>query len=142
MNCNNNTAPLISTTATSCNNGCDLKDIPVICNQIIIPAGQEILGIQGENNVSTRIFVIPKTIGGDIDLSSADFQILVKIGNSNTVVVDIPEKEILENYIKIKLPVDSSLTETSGNVSIQIVATGDGYTWKTYPTQFTIVKSL
>lgn len=142
MNCNNNTAPLISTTTTSCNNGCDLKDIQVVCNQIIIPAGQEILGIQGENNVSTRTFIIPRIIGGDIDLSSADFQILVKIGSSNTVTIDIPEKETLENYIKIKLPVDSSLTETSGNISVQIVATGDGYTWKTYPTQFTIVKSL
>lgn len=142
MSCNSNTAPLISTTTTSCNNGCDIKDIQVVCKQIIIPAGQNVLGIQGENNVSTRTFVIPRETEQGIDLSSADFSILVKIGSSDTQTITIVEKETLENYIKIELPIDSSLTEISGNISIQIIATGENYTWKTYPAVFNIVQSL
>ena len=62
MNCNSNTVSLIEGDGNNlnCNNGCVPKDINVICRKIIIPFGQNVLAIQGENNSNTRTFIVPK----------------------------------------------------------------------------------
>lgn len=149
MNCNSNTAPLLNTNMqTSCNNGCNIKDVQVICKQIIIPTGQDILGVQGESNVSERTFIIPKKTENNIDLTEANFSLLYKIG-SDTQTIEIPEedKEILENYIKIKWNIDNKVTEIYGTIQVQINATGtdktgNEYLWKTYPATFRVIQSL
>lgn len=144
MNCNSNTAPLLNTNMqTSCNNGCNIKDVQVICKQIIIPTGQDILGVQGESNVSERTFIIPKKVENNIDLTEASFSLLYKIGSdTQTVEIQEEDKEVLENYIKIKWKIDNKVTEVWGTVEVQIVATGDNYVWKTYPVTFRVIQSL
>jgi hypothetical protein len=60
MNCNSNTAPLPNvSTGQGCNVGCVPKPINVVCRQIIIPSGQEILAVEGDMNSSYREFLIP-----------------------------------------------------------------------------------
>lgn len=142
MNCNSNTAPLISTNTENCNLGCNIKDINIVCREIIIPSGQEILAIQGENNSNTRNFLIPKITEDGEDLSSKNFNIYAK--NSNNVLITIPIENIenLDNYIKLTWKIDNSITETSGSITIQIEATSDNYIWKTYPASFIIANSL
>lgn len=144
MNCNSNTAPLLNNNIqTTCNNGCNIKDIQVICKQIIIPIGQDILGVQGESNVSERTFIIPKNPVENIDLTEAKFSLLYKIGSdTQTVEIQEEDKEVLENYIKIKWKIDNKVTEVWGTVEVQIVATGDNYVWKTYPVTFRVIQSL
>lgn len=144
MNCNSNTAPLLNTNIqTSCNNGCNIKDVQVICKQIIIPTGQDILGVQGESNVSERTFIIPKVTENDIDLTEAKFSLLYKIGSdTQTIEIQEEDKEVLENYIKIKWKIDNKVTQVWGTVEVQIVATGDNYVWKTYPVTFRVIQSL
>lgn len=145
MNCNSNTMPLITMTENGgrCTNNCVPLDISVVCKKMLVPQGQNVLGIQGETNVSTRNFLLPKVTEEDIDLSQANFQILYQIGGEiKQIEIDKNNVEELENNIKIKWIIDSSITEISGNVTIQIVATGENYVWKTYPTTFVIIKSL
>lgn len=144
MNCNSNTAPLLNNNIqTTCNNGCNIKDIQVICKQIIIPTGQDILGVQGESNVSERTFIIPKNPVENIDLTEAKFSLLYKIGSdTQTIEIQEEDKEVLENYIKIKWKIDNKVTEIWGTVEVQIVATGDNYVWKTYPVTFRVIQSL
>lgn len=143
MNCNSNTMPLIDyNSQSSCNNGCSPKDINVACKTIIIPSGQEILGVKGEDNSATRYFVIPKITENGDDLSDKQFSIITldDDGNKNIIAVDKPE--ILENYIKLKLIIDKNITNVEGTLKLQIEAVSENYIWKTLPASFTIANSL
>lgn len=144
MNCNSNTAPLLEQSSeNSCSNSCTPKDINVICKKIIIPKGQENLGVQGENNSAVRYFLIPKITENGDDLSTKKFIIIVKNSNGTSTNINIENAEILENYIKIKLNITEVITAISGNLMVQIQAVGDSnYVWKTYPAVFNIVNSL
>lgn len=143
MNCNSNTAPLLEKSTTmSCNNECTPKDINIICKRIIIPAGQEILGIQGENNASKRYFLVPKITENGDDLSNAQFNIVIKNDINGTATIEIKEPQILENYIKLEWKIDDSITNVSGNIQIQIEAIKDNFVWKTYPATFVIATGL
>lgn len=144
MNCNNNTSPLLEErTDLICNNGCTPKDINVICKKIIIPTGQETLGIQGENNSATRYFLIPKTSENGDDLSDKNFSIIIKNSGGVSTEIEVESPEILENYIKIKFSITEAVTEVSGNLTLQIQAKTNGdYIWKTYPAVFNIANSL
>ena len=105
MNCNSNTMPLIDTNIqTSCNNGCSPKDINVICKTIIIPTGQEILGVQGDFGSISRTFILPKTTEEGFDLSDKDFIIVLQNINGEQWNESITAEniEILDNNIKIK----------------------------------------
>lgn len=144
MNCNSNTTPLIDSSANGCNNGCIPKEINIICRKIIIPSGQEILAVQGDNNSSTRTFILPDTTEDGIDLTDKSFMVLVE--NSNREQWKTPVKteniEILDNYIKIKWIVGANETAVSGNLSISIEANGDNFKWQTYAATFLIKQSL
>lgn len=143
MNCNSNTAPLLEeTTVISCNNGCTPKDINVICKKIVIPYGQETIGLQGENNASTRYFLVPKINENSDDLSDASFNIKIKNNSNEIISVEIENPEILENYIKIRWDIDNTITKDSGKIQVQIEAKKDNYIWKTYPATFIVVSSL
>jgi len=86
MNCNSNTTPLINEiSGVSCNSGCTPKDINVICKTIVIPNGQEILAIQGENNAAVRYFLVPKINENDVDMSDKTFTINIKT-NSGSII--------------------------------------------------------
>ena len=118
------------------------KDINIICKRIIIPAGQEILGIQGENNASKRYFLAPKITENGDDLSNAQFNIVIKSDINGTATIEIKEPQILENYIKLEWKIDDSITNVSGNIQIQIEAIKDNFVWKTYPATFVIATGL
>lgn len=143
MNCNSNTVPLIDETAQlSCNNGCSPKDINIICKKIIIPTGQETLGIQGENNSAIRYFVVPKINENGDDLSDKKFSFIIVDSDNNRSEIEVETPEISDNYIKLKLMVNNELTKNSGNLQIQIQAILDDYVWKTFPATFKIIDSL
>lgn len=143
MNCNSNTAPLLEqVTESSCNNGCALRDINVICKKIIIPTGQETLGIQGENNAAKRYFLVPKINENDDDLSDAQFNIIVKSDINGIATIELNKIQILENYIKLEWKIDDSITNVSGNLQVQIEAIKEDLIWKTYPAVFFIKESL
>ncbi len=142
MNCNSNTAPLIDTTTESCNNGCVPKDINVVCKTIVIPAGQNILGIQGEVNANKRVFLIPKTTDNEDDLSGKSFSIIVKDTSDNVEEIEVQSDETLENYIKLEWLISENVLKTSGNIYVQIKASSENFIWKTYPAKFLVVESL
>ena len=143
MNCNSNTAPLLEqVTESACNNGCTPKDINVICKKIVIPTGQEVLGIQGENNAAKRYFLIPKINENGDDLSDAQFNIIIKSDINGVATIEIKQTEILENYIKLEWKIDDSITNVSGNLQVQIEAIKDDIIWKTYPATFIIASGL
>ena len=143
MNCNSNTMPLINISEqASCNNGCTPKDINIICKTIVIPTGQEILGVKGENNSSVRYFILPRVNENGDDLSDKEFSIIIINGNQSRNEIKIENPEILDNYIKLKLIINSSITQNSGELKLQIQAVSDNYVWKTFPATFKIVDSL
>lgn len=144
MNCNSNTVPLIEGDGNNlnCNNGCVPKDINVICRKIIIPFGQNVLAIQGENNSNTRTFIVPKINESGEDLSTKTFSILTKNSMGVIEVIEITNPEILENYIKIVWNISETNTSQSGTLTVQIQATSTDYVWKTFPAKFVIADSL
>lgn len=141
MNCNSNTAPLVNSTISSCNNGCTPKDINVICKEIIIPSGQEVLGIQGENNAAARYFLVPITNENGDDLSEKKFSFIIIDSENNSFEIEVKDKEILDNYIKLKLIVDQIMTKNAGVIKLLIQATSENYIWKTYSVNFKIAAS-
>ena len=143
MNCNSNTTPLINEiSGVSCNSGCTPKDINVICKTIVIPNGQEILAIQGENNAAVRYFLVPKINENNVDMSDKTFTINIKTNSGSIISRQIEEPEILENYIKLKLEITEDITKESGIISLQIVAISDNFVWKSYSANFKIASSL
>ena len=146
MSCNNNTVPLVESSSNNinCNNGCSPKDINIVCRQIIIPYGQENIGVQGDNNSTTRTFILPDTTETGIDLKDKTFSILAENSNKQQwkTVVDKNDVEILDNYIKIKWNIGSNETAVSGILKISIEAVGDNFTWQTYSANFNVKQSL
>lgn len=145
MNCNNNTMPLIEVgSQTTCNNGCTPKDINVVCRKIIIPTGQEILGVQGDTGSISRTFVVPKTTEEGYDLSSKVFRIIVENGEGEQWEETIPVENIetLENYIKLKWNLIPKDTQYSGELKVSIKAIKDNFIWQTYIASFEIQPSL
>lgn len=146
MGCNNNTSPLVeeNNKILNCNNGCSPKDINVVCRQIIIPYGQEVLGVQGDNNSSTRFFLIPDTTESGIDLKDKTFRILVENSNKEqwVEIVDQENVKLLDNYIKIKWNIGSNETAVNGNLKILIEAIADNFKWQTYEAKFIVKPSL
>lgn len=142
MNCNNNTVPLTTGTIQgTCTTSCEIKDIQIVCKKIIIPYGQDIIGIQGENNVSSRTFLVPTTSENGIDLSNAQFSVLYKLQGAETQEIQLESTQI-GNYIKLVWDIDYKITETNGNVQVQIKAVGDNFIWKTYSAIFKVAESL
>lgn len=146
MSCNNNTVPLVESSSNNinCNNGCSPKDINIVCRQIIIPYGQENIGVQGDNNSTTRTFILPDTTETGIDLKDKTFSILAENSNKQQwkTVVDKNDVEILDNYIKIKWNIGSNETAVSGILKISIEAVGDNFIWQTYSANFNVKQSL
>lgn len=141
MNCNSNTAPLINNMNSSCNSGCAPKDINIICKEIIIPNGQEVLGIQGENNSATRYFLVPKINENGDDLSNKDFSFIITKKDNSILIINVIDKKILDNYIKLKLIINKDITEETGIIKLSIQATSEDYIWKTYSANFKIAVS-
>ncbi len=142
MNCNSNTAPLIDTTIEGCNNGCIPKDINIVCRTIIIPEGQNILGVQGEINSNKRIFLVPKSTDNGDDLSGKNFAVVVKDALNETHNIEIQGDETLENYIKLEWIIGEDILKSSGKIYVQIVASSENFVWKTYPAEFLVKESL
>ena len=145
MNCNSNTMPLIDTgSTTTCNNGCIPKDISVICRKIIIPLGQDILGVQGDTNSITRNFILPKVTEDGYDLTDKSFSIILQNSENEQWIESIPLEnvEIAENYIKIKWNIKPKDTQLSGKLQVAIKATLDDFVWQTYVSEFVIQPSL
>lgn len=146
MSCNNNIAPLMESSSSNidCNNGCSPKDINIVCRQIVIPYGQENIGVQGDNNSTTRIFILPDTTETGISLKDKTFSILAENSNKQQwrTVIDKSDIEILDNYIKIKWNIGSNETVVSGILKISIEAIGDNFTWQTYSANFSVKQSL
>ena len=117
-------------------------DIPFPSLPTTIPTGQDILGIQGEDNSATRYFLIPKINENGEDLSDKEFSIIIVDSGNNRSEIKIESPEITDNYIKLKLIIDKNITQISGNLNIQIQAISDNYVWKTFPAIFKIANSI
>lgn len=145
MNCNSNTMPLINTSELiSCNNGCVPKDINVVCRAIIIPTGQEILGVQGDIGSISRTFVLPKTTEEGYDLSNKTFAIILQNDEGEQWNENIPFENIeeTENYIKIKWDLKAKDTQVAGDLKVSIKVSSEDFVWQTYVTSFVIQSSL
>lgn len=145
MNCNSNTMPLIDINSTSsCNVGCEPKEINIVCKSIVIPSGQEVLAVQGENAEETRTFLIPKITSGGQDLSDKNFSFIFRNSTPEIILIDIQKEDIeeLENYIKINFKITKEITSQSGSLNLQIIAEKDDFVWKTYSATFKIAESL
>lgn len=145
MNCNSNTMPLINTSEPiSCNNGCVPKDINVVCRAIIIPTGQEILGVQGDIGSISRTFVLPKTTEEGYDLSNKTFAIILQNDEGEQWNENIPFENIeeTENYIKIKWDLKAKDTQVAGDLKVSIKVSSEDFVWQTYVTSFVIQSSL
>lgn len=145
MSCNNNTAPLPNTeTGTSCNNGCVPKDINIICRNIIIPNGQNILGVQNDINSISRTFILPIETEDGISLEDKNFSIVCENSNKYQWKENIPTSniEVLENYIKLKWELTENDTAVAGNLKTSIEATSENFKWQTYSVVFIINPSL
>ena len=145
MNCNSNTMPLISTDfPKTCNNGCSPKDINIICKKIIIPLGQEILGVQGDFGSISRTFILSKTTEEGFDLSDKDFVIVLQNINGEQWNESITSEniEILDNNIKIKWNPTKKSTQVAGELKLSIKASKEDFLWQTYIAHFIIQPSL
>ena len=144
MNCNSSTAPLQSTAGAGCNTGCTPKPINIVCRNIIIPIGQEILAVEGDLNSSFREFLIPLETEQGFSLENSTFSILVMNSNGEQYQVILNSKDITiqGNYIKIRWDLSARDTSVAGDLKISIQATRDGFRWETYSTTFRVEPSL
>ncbi|MFR3182510.1 MAG: hypothetical protein ACLTPN_02705 [Clostridia bacterium] len=145
MNCNSNTAPLPNvSTGQGCNVGCVPKPINVVCRQIIIPSGQEILAVEGDMNSSYREFLIPLDTEQGFDLTDAMFIVLVRNANGEQyqVVIRDEDKSVVNNYMKLRWNLEPKDTSVAGNLNVAIKAVKDNFKWETYPATFKIYSSL
>lgn len=142
MNCNSNTMPLPTSSNDSCNLGCTPRDINVICKKMLIPQGQEIIGIQGEDNSNSRTFIIPKITDNGDDISEMGFTIITKDSEGKTTETIVDDLEFLENHIKIKWTLDKTKSIVPGKFYIEITAGKEDFLWKTYPGEFFISESI
>lgn len=143
MNCNSNTAPLIDSISQDCENICNPKPINIICRQIIIPTGQDILAVQGDINSSFREFFIPIETEQGFELADANF--VIEILNSENFYYEVSvddNKTVQGNYIKLKWQLSEQDTSVAGDLKVAIKATKSNFKWETYYAIFKIQQNL
>lgn len=145
MNCNSNTVPLINSSDTdSCNTGCANKNIFVICRNIIIPVGQDIIAVQNDLGSVTRTFVMPETTENGDTLEGKTF-IITSINSKGQLYKNIipgNNVEVKGNSILVKWELTKFETIVNGNLQVQIEAVADNFKWSTKIANFTVYKSI
>ena len=144
MICNNTNIPTVENIISGCNNGCEPKDINIVCRKMIIPSGQEILCVQGDNNSTIRNFVIPNSTESGISLVDKVFNIVLENSNKEYIKIKVDKNNIinLDSYIKIKWNILEVATQYSGNLKVAIEAIGENFKWQTYTGIFYINNSV
>ena len=144
MICNNTNIPAIENIISGCNNGCEPKDINIVCRKMIIPSGQEILCVQGDNNSTIRNFVIPNVTENGVSLKDKILNIVLENSKKEYFRINLKNEDIiyLDSYIKIKWNIANNETAVSGKLQVAIEAVGDNFKWQTYAGEFIIIPSL
>ena len=146
MNCNPNIVNLQDTVASSldtCSQSCVSLPINLICNQLIVPPSEIILGNQYNKNANIKIFYLPVSDINKEDWTNKQFYILTdQNGVTNKIQIKGENIEITDTYIKLKWIVDDVTLENSGEIKVQIEVFGDNYQYYSNPTTFTISSSI
>ena len=111
---------------------------------MIIPSGQEIIGIQGDINSNIRTFILPIETESGINLKDKTFNMLEQNNDKIQWKTEIEKNniEITDSYIKIKWNIANNETAVSGKLQVAIEAVGDDFKWQTYAGEFIIIPSL
>lgn len=146
MNCNPNIVNLQDAVASSldtCSQSCVSLPINLICNQLIVPPSEIILGNQYNKNANIKIFYLPVSDINKEDWTNKQFYILTdQNGVTNKIQIKGENIEITDTYIKLKWIVDDVTLENSGEIKVQIEVFGDNYQYYSNPTTFTISSSI
>lgn len=146
MNCNPNIVNLQDTVASSldtCSQSCVSLPINLICNQLIVPPSEIILGNQYNKNANIKIFYLPVSDINKEDWTNKQFYILTdQNGVTNKIQIKGENIEITDTYIKLKWIVDDVTLGNAGEIKVQIEVFGDNYQYYSNPTTFTVSSSI
>ena len=146
MNCNPNVVNLQDTVASSldiCSQSCVLLPINLICNQLIVPPSEIILGNQYNKNANIKIFYLPVSDINKENWTNKQFYILTdQNGVTNKIQIKGENIEITDTYIKLKWIVDDVTLGNAGEIKVQIEVFGDNYQYYSNPTTFTVSSSI
>lgn len=147
MNCNSNTMPLIDTNSnlvSSCGGSCSSRNIRIVCRNIVIPNGQNILGAKDDNNSIKRTFILPTVNESGISLEEKEYVIITINANNEEYrhVLEEKDVEVLGNSIKLTWEPTIYETAVQGNLQVQIEVLGEDFKWSTYPVNFVVSETL
>lgn len=144
MICNNTNIPTVENIISGCNNGCEPKDINIVCRKMIILSGQNIIGIQGDINSNIRNFILPIETESGINLKDKNFNILEQNSDGTQWRMPLSEDniDISDTYIKLKWDIGKNETAVSGTLKVAIEATEDNFKWQSYIGEFYVYPSI
>lgn len=146
MNCNPNIVNIQDTVASSldtCSQSCVSLPINLICNQLIVPPSEIILGNQYNKNANIKIFYLPVSDINKENWTNKQFYILTdQNGVTNKIQIKGENIEITDTYIKLKWIVDDVTLGNAGEIKVQIEVFGDNYQYYSNPTTFTVSSSI
>lgn len=147
MNCNSNTMPLIDTNSnsvSSCSGSCSSRNIRVVCRNIIIPSGQNVLGVKDDMNSIKRTFILPTVNESGISLEEKEYVIITINANNEEYRHVLEEKDVEVSGNSIKLTWEPTIYEMAvqGNLQVRIEVLGEDFKWSTYPEDFVVFEVL
>lgn len=146
MNCNSNTIGLKdvgSTTLDTCTQSCTVLPINLVCNNLIIPPSEIILGAQYNKNSNIKKFYLPFQDVNGVSWEDKQFYILTEQdGETNKIQILGDNVKINDSFIELIWKVDDTTTANSGDIQVQLEVFGKEYQYYSNKATFRISESI
>lgn len=128
MNCNSNTMRLRdieNVTLDTCTQSCTILPINLVCNSLIVPPSEMILGAQYNKNSDIKKFYLPLKDSNGTTWLDKQFYILTEQNEiTNKIQILGDNIKINDSFIELIWKVDDTTTANSGTIQVQLEILG------------------
>ena len=146
MNCNSNTMRLRdieNVTLDTCTQSCTILPINLVCNSLIVPPSEMILGAQYNKNSDIKKFYLPLKDSNGTTWLDKQFYILTEQNEiTNKIQILGDNIKINDSFIELIWKVDDTTTANSGTIQVQLEIFGEEYQFYSNKATFTISESI
>ena len=146
MNCNSNTMRLRdieNATLDTCTQSCTILPINLVCNSLIVPPSETILGAQYNKNSDIKKFYLPLKDSNGTTWVDKQFYILPEQNEiTNKIQILGDNIKINDSFIELIWKVDDTTTANSGTIQVQLEIFGKEYQFHSNKATFKISESI
>lgn len=128
-------------------NADDIIHIDPVTRQLLIPASELILGVEGDEKAESKFFSMPKVVGNNIDVTQCSIRINYKNSNGDTGFYPVTDIAVNDTTVVFRWELSRTVTRYAGDTefTICLCKSTDGIIvneWHTAPTPGRVLEGI